>query len=175
VVGGANSAGVQTDLNGGVQGLQIEHVVCRDSVRGIDVRNLGPAEAVRRLVVDLGDNELFGNTTSNGQGIRFVDASADGASIVATLHGNRSHDNNAGFFVSKQGSSRASITIQSLDDRFENNVVGRVVFGGLATAAGSMANDNAVTVSILDGTISNSHGTLQPQGLTAGLNVAGGS
>jgi hypothetical protein len=171
----ASAAGVQTDLGGGAAVLRIEHINSRNSVRGIDVRNLGPDGAGRSLLVDVGDNELFDNTASNGQGIRVLNSNADGASIVATLHGNRSHDNNSGFLVSNLGSSHASIVVQSLDDSFEDNLVGGVIYGGLVMNAGTVANDNAVSVTMVGGTISGSHGTLPPQGFTAGLNIVGGS
>src|SRR5262245_32983396 len=77
VVGGS-PAGVQADLVGAPAVLRVAHVVSRDSTRGIDVRNVGPAAAGRTIVVDLEDNEVFENTTANGQGFRFVNASANG-------------------------------------------------------------------------------------------------
>ena len=59
VIGGSNSAaGVQTDLVGAPAVLRVAHVVSRGSVRGIDVRNLGPAGAGRTIVVDLNDDEV---------------------------------------------------------------------------------------------------------------------
>jgi hypothetical protein len=60
----------------------------------------------------------------NGQGLRFVNSNADGASIVATLHNNRSHDNNQGFLASNERSSHASITIDSHDDRVPDEAAG---------------------------------------------------
>src|SRR5688572_23323768 len=132
VVGGKRSAaGVQTDLVGGTPVLRIAHVVCKGSVRGIDVRNLGPEGNGRSLTVDLDDNEVTANRTGNGQGIRFVNSAAAGASIVASLHGNRSHDNNLGFLAANQGSNGASVTIDSHNDRFDENVVGGLILGGI--------------------------------------------
>jgi len=110
----------------------------------------------------------------NGQGIRFLNSNADGASIAATLHNNRSHDNNQGFIVSNERSSHASITIDSHDDRFENNTIGAIIFGGLLANAGS-ASDNTVTFTMHAGSIAGSHGSVPPQNLTAGLNVIGGA
>jgi hypothetical protein len=174
VVGGSNSAaGVQTDLVGAPAVLRVAHVVSRASVRGIDVRNLGPAGAGRTIVIDLDDNEVFENTAMNGQGIRFVNSNADGASIAATLHNNRSHDNNQGFLASNERSSYASITIDSHDDRFEDDLIGGVIFGGLTTAAGT-ASGNTVRFNMHAGSIAGSHGSVPPQNLTAGLNVIGG-
>jgi len=175
VIGGSNSAaGVQTDLVGAPAVLRVAHVVSRGSVRGIDVRNLGPAGAGRTIVIDLNDDEVFENTAMNGQGIRFVNSSADGASIAATLHNNRSHDNNQGFLASNERSSHASITIDSHDDRFEDDMIGGVIFGGLMTAAGT-ASGNTVTFTMHAGSIAGSHGSVPPQNLTAGLNVIGGA
>jgi hypothetical protein len=175
VVGGSNSAaGVETGVVGALAVLRVAHVVARGSVRGIDVRNVGPAAAGRTIAIDLDDNEVFDNTAMNGQGFRFVNSSADGALIAVTLHKNRSHDNNQGFLASNQGSSHASITIDSHDDRFEDNVIGGVLFGGLTTAAG-MANGNTVTFTMHAGSIAGSHGSSPPQNLTAGLNVIGGA
>jgi len=148
--------------------------VSRGSVRGIDVRNLGPAGAGRTIVIDLNDDEVFENTAMNGQGFRFVNSSADGASIAATLHNNRSHDNNQGFLASNERSSHASITIDSHDDRFEDDMIGGVIFGGLMTAAGT-ASGNTVTFTMHAGSIAGSHGSVPPQNLTAGLNVIGGA
>jgi len=175
VVGGSSSAaGVQTDLVGAPAVLRVAHVVARGSVRGIDVRNLGPAGATRTILIDLDDNEVFENTAMNGQGFRFVNLSADGASIAATLYKNRSHDNSQGFLASNLGSSHASITIDSHDDRFEDNLIGGVLFGGLTTTAG-MASGNTVTLTMHAGTIAGSHGSSPPQNLTAGLNAIGGA
>jgi len=175
VIGGSNSAaGVQTDLVGAPAVLRVAHVVSRGSVRGIDVRNLGPAGAGRTIVIDLNDDEVFENTAMNGQGFRFVNSSADGASIAATLHNNRSHDNNQGFLASNERSSHASITIDSHDDRFEDDMIGGVIFGGLMTAAGT-ASGNTVTFTMHAGSIAGSHGSVPPQNLTAGLNVIGGA
>jgi hypothetical protein len=89
-----------------------------------------PAPAGRSSI-DLDDNEVFENTAGNGQGIRFLNSTADGASIAATLHRNRSHDNNVGFLAATLGSSHASITIP-LDRRpLRGKLIGGVIFGGL--------------------------------------------
>ena len=177
VVGGVNSAaGVQTDLVGGTPVLRIAHVVCTGSVRGIDVRNLGPAGAGRSLTVDLDDNEATGNVTGNGQGIRFVNTAAEGASIVASLHGNRSHGNNAGFLAANQASNGASVTIDSHADRFDDNLVGGLILGGLEGMAATVANDNVVNLTMHAGSMARNRGVVpSPQDFTGGLSVVGGS
>jgi hypothetical protein len=175
VIGGsASAAGVQTDLVGAPAVLRVAHVASHGSVRGIDVRNLGPTGVGRTVIIELADNEVFENTASNGQGFRFVNSSADGASIVATLINNRSHDNNQGFLISNERSSHASITIDSHDDRFEDNLIGGAIYGGLANAPGSFSG-STVTLTMHSGSFEGSHGTVPPQFLTAGLNIIGGA
>src|SRR5262245_46134124 len=175
VVGGSSSAaGVQTDLVGAPAILRVAHVVSRGSIRGLVVRNLGPAAAGRPIVSDLADNEVFENTPMNRQGIRFVNSSADGASIVAMLHNSRSHDNNQGFLASNERSSHASITIDSHDDRFEDDLIGGAIYGGLANGPGTFSG-NTVTFTMHAGSFAGSHGTVAPQNLTAGLSVIAGA
>jgi hypothetical protein len=177
VVGGAKSAaGVQTDLVGGTPLLHIAHVVCTGSVRGIDVRNLGPEGAGRTLTVDLDDNEVTGNVTGNGQGIRFVNTASDGASIVASLHGNRSHGNIAGFLAANQASNGASVTIDSHNDRFDDNRIGGLILGGVEGMGATAANDNVVNLTMHAGSMARNRGVVSaPQEFSGGLSVVGGS
>jgi hypothetical protein len=174
ISGSASAAGVQTDLAGALAVLRVAHVVSHGGARGIDVRNLGPTGVGRAVIIDLDDNEVFENTASNGQGFRFVNSSADGASIVATLRNNRSHDNTQGFLASNERSNHASITIDSHDDRFDDNMIGGAIYGGLANGPGTFTG-NTVMFRMHAGSIGGSHGVVPPQMLTAGLNVIGGA
>jgi hypothetical protein len=172
----AAAAGVVTDMIGSEPpSLRIAHIASTGSVRGVDVRNQGTAAFARQLTIEFEDDELFGNVTNNGQGIRFVNFDADGASIMAMLRRNYSHDNNAGFLASNLGSSHASIAIDSHDDRFEANIVGAVIFGGLTQTVGAVANENTVTLMMHAGSIAGNHGALPPQNFSGGLDVVGGS
>ena len=173
VVGRSESAaGVQTDLVGAAApAVRIAHVVARGSARGIDVRNL--ASAGRSLTADLDDNEVSGSTAGGGQGIRFVNTLSNGASIVASSHGNYSHDNRLGFLVANQETSGASIAVESHTDRFEHNVVGGQISGGFTPAAGDAANGNSVTFTMHGGTIIDNGVLPLPPNLIGGLNVFG--
>lgn len=176
VVGGDKSAGgVQTDLVGGTPVLRIAHIVSRGSARGIDVRNLGPEGAGRTLTVDLDDNELTVNVAGNGQGIRFVNTASDGASIVVSLNGNRSHGNKIGFLAANQGSNGASVTIDSHNDRFDDNGIGGLIVGGLQGGAAILANDNVVNVTMHAGSMARNDGAPTPEGFSGGFNVVGGA
>jgi hypothetical protein len=177
VIGGTKSAGgIQTDLVGGPPTLRIAHVVCKGSVRGIDVRNLGPEGAGRVLTVELDDNEVTGNVAGTGQGLRFVNTASDGASIVASLKRNLSHANKTGFLAANQGSNGASVTIDSHNDRFDDNGIGGVILGGVQGAAASVANDNVVNLTMHAGSIARNDGVPQtPDAFSGGLNVVGGA
>jgi len=122
VRGSANAAAsIETDLVGWPSAsLRIAHTILEGSMRGLDVRNSGAASAGRTILIDLDHNELTGNTTGNGQGVRFVNSNgANGAAISASLHGNRSHANLIGCLAANLASSGASIDIDSQDDRFD--------------------------------------------------------
>jgi hypothetical protein len=170
------AASIATDLVGDrTTSVRIAHVIAEGSVRGIDVRNMGPAAAGRTIIIDLDDNELTANTTNTGQGIRFVNANgANGAAIVASLHSNRSHDNLRGCLAANLASSGASITIDSHDDRFDDNQVGCVFSGGNTQSPAAVANDNTITVTIHGGSFRDSVGVLQPDNEMGGLVVEGG-
>jgi len=170
------AASIATDLVGDrTTSLRIAHVIAEGSVRGIDVRNVGPAAAGRTIVIALDDNELTANMTNTGQGIRFVNANgASGAAILASLHGNRSHDNLRGCLAANLASNGASITIDSHDDRFDHNQVGCVFSGGNTQSAAAEANDNTITVTIYGGSFRDNVGVLQPDNEMGGLVVEGG-
>lgn len=170
------AASIATDLVGDrTTSLRIAHVIAEGSVRGIDVRNMGPASAGRTITIDLDDNELTANTTNTGQGVRFVNANgANGAAIVAMLRGNRSHGNLRGCLAANLASSGASIVIDSHDDRFDDNEVGCVVSGGNTQSAGVVANDNTIAFTIHGGSIAGNVGLLQPDSEMGGLVVEGG-
>lgn len=174
VLGAPRAGGsIVTDLVGdSTATLRIAHVIATGSVRGIDVRNT--ASAGRTIIIDLDDNELTGNTAtlnqSGGQGLRFVNLQgADLGTISASLHGNWSHDNLRGCIIANLASNRASITIDSHDDRFDNNNVGCVIYG--ATTQG---NGNTVSFTAHAGSVSNNVGVLQPENEMGGLVVVGG-
>jgi hypothetical protein len=177
VLGAATAAAsIATDLVGDrTTSLRIAHVIAEGSVQGIDVRNMSPASAGRTIIIDLDDNELTANTTNTGQGIRFVNANgANGATIVASLHGNRSHGNLRGCLAANLASNGASIAINSHDDRFDDDKVGCVVSGGNTQAAATVANDNTITFSVHGGSFTGNVGVLQPDNEMGGLVVEGG-
>ena len=162
--------------------VRIAHVVARGNVRGVDVRNVGPAHAGRVLEVDLAGNAFVAHVTGAGQGLRFVNSDAAGARIVATLHGNRATGNVAGCIAANINTSNARIDIFSWADRFDGNGNGCVLLGGSSGAgATSPPTGNAVVLEAWGGSFAGNDGRLPasfpiPGGILAvGGQSAGGA
>lgn len=127
--------------------VRIAHVLARDSTRGVDVRNIGAASAGRMLEVDLADNEFADHVLGAGQGLRFLNIDAPGATIAATLRRNHSHRNIAGCIAANIDTVGARIAIRSWADRFEGNGNGCVLLGGQGRAGpATPATGNLLTM-----------------------------
>lgn len=152
ILGNASAAGgIETDLAGTASTqIRVANVVSVGSTRGIDVRNIGPAMAGRRIDITLVGNEFAASPSVQNvlpnQGIRLVNMSgANGGVIVATLRGNRVHGSEFGCLVNNLASSNAIIQVQSAGDHFFENVIGCFIGGGIVTGTTGMANSNATT------------------------------
>ena len=165
VQGARNGASaITTDLVApGPTRVRIAHVLARDNVRGLDVRNIGPASAGRVLEVDIVDNVFTGHVTGAGQGLRLINSDASGASILAALSGNRSYGNVAGCIAANINTVGARIAIQSFDDRFDGNGNGCVFLAGLSQpTAATLALGNTLTVEAHAGSFRDNNGSLPP-------------
>jgi hypothetical protein len=129
------AAGITTDLLlAGATTITISHVVASGGARGFDIRNVGAAAAGRVLEVQLNDNELANNSLGSSQGLRIANlAGAQGARIHATLNGNSSHGNIAGFLAANVSADSAIVNIESTRDHFDANGNGVILLGGNAT------------------------------------------
>lgn len=138
----SSTAGIETDLAGtDIAQVKIAHVVAHDSIRGVDIRNIGAAMSGRRIEAEVSDSEFF----RGAEGIRVVNINGvNNGQIEATLSGNYSHGNFTGCIVVNNRSSSGDIHVRSNGDRFENNGIGCTVFGAIVTAPG-VANSNSVT------------------------------
>jgi hypothetical protein len=141
------AAGIATELAGTASTrIRVAHVASGGTSRGVDVRNVGAANAGRRIVAEIVDNELFGPTRVIGmsEGIRVANfVGADGGLIVATLRGNRVQGFQIGCIVANNRSSNAVVEVRSSGDRFFANALGCVIAGGLSQAATGVANSNS--------------------------------
>ncbi len=152
------AAAVETDLveNCVVGGLtspcpahiRVAHVVAGDSARGVDIRNIGATMAGRRIDAEIVDSEFFRGV----EGIRAINlAGAHHGDINVVMSGNRAYANFLGCIVENNRSNFASVYVRSNGDRFEDNMLGCQIGGGLVLPLVGAANSNSV--------VFESHGT----------------
>ena len=144
----AAAAGIATELPGTASTwIRVAHVISGGSSRGVDVRNVGAANAGRRIDAEIVDNEFFGPTQVIGmaEGIRVANfVGANGGVIVATLSGNRIHGFQLGCIVANNQSSNALVQVRSSGDRFFANALACLIAGGLSTSTTTgVANSNS--------------------------------
>ncbi|MFL5620740.1 MAG: hypothetical protein ACJ79A_20360 [Gemmatimonadaceae bacterium] len=143
------AGGIAADLPGTASTrIRVAHVVSGGSARGVDVRNVGAANAGRRIDAEIVDNEFSGPVQVIGmsEGIRLVNfVGANGGHIVATLSGNRTHGFQLGCIVANNRSSNAVVEVRSSGDRFFANALGCLIAGGLSQATVGVANSNSTT------------------------------
>jgi hypothetical protein len=143
----AAAGGIATELTGtSSTRIRVAHIVSGGTSRGIDVRNVGSVNGARRIDAEIIDNEFIGPSQVVGmtEGIRLVNfVDANGAIIVATLSGNRTHGFQIGCIVANNRSSNARVQVRSSGDRFFANSLGCLVAGGLSQAATGVANFNS--------------------------------
>lgn len=138
-------AGIETDLAGSSRtAIRIANVVSAGSQRGLDIRNIGPSMAGRRIDAEVTGSDLSSTPAVQvGQGIRIVNMNgADGAVIVASLRGNRVHGSRVGCQLSNLVTSNAVISVESSGDRFVDNALGCLINGGIVTGTTGVANAN---------------------------------
>jgi hypothetical protein len=144
------NAAITTDLLlDGPTTITIAHALASNNVHGFDIRNTGVGAASRVLDVVLTDNELADNVTGVGQGIRVANLQgANSAFIHVVMSDNYTHGNIAGLLCANQGTSSATVVIDSRDDRFNGNGNGALILGGFATST-LVGNGNLVRLSVL--------------------------
>jgi hypothetical protein len=153
ILGNPNSAaGVETDLVGARPAVaRIAHVAAHESIRGVDVRNVGAAMSGRHIVARIEESEFY----RGAQGVRVTNTSGvAGGQIDVTMSGNQSHDNASGCLIAHHLSSGGTIHVRSTGDRFEHNGLGCLVSGGLVTSSGA-ANSNATIFQAIGSAFSN--------------------
>ena len=143
------AAGIAAELLGTpTTQVRVAHVVSGGTSRGVDVRNVSPVMAGRRIDAEIVDNEIIGPTQLMGssEGIRLANmAGADGGVIVAKLSDNRVHGFQLGCIVANNRSSNGVVQVRSSGDRFFANAHACDILGGLVTQATNSANSNLTT------------------------------
>jgi hypothetical protein len=101
---------------------------------------------------------------------------ATGSIIRANLRGNYSHGNRLGLRSFSTGTSSASITINSTNDRFEDNGTGCSLAAGVTTSATAIANGNTLNFEARGTSIKNNRRNNNPDGTPqGGLYAAAGN
>jgi len=143
------AAGIAAELLGTpTTQVRVAHVVSGGTSRGVDVRNVSPVMAGRRIDAEIVDNEIIGPTQLMGssEGIRLANmAGADGGVIVAKLSDNRVHGFQLGCIVANNRSNNGVVQVRSSGDRFFANAHACDILGGLVTQATGSANSNSTT------------------------------
>jgi len=143
------AAGIAAELLGTpTTQVRVAHVVSGGTSRGVDVRNVSPDMAGRRIDAEIVDNEIVGPSQLMGssEGIRLANmAGADGGVIVAKLSDNRVHGFQLGCIIANNRSSSSVVQVRSSGDRFFANAHACDILGGLVTQATNSANSNLTT------------------------------
>jgi len=143
------AAGIAAELPGTPSTqVRVAHVVSGGTSRGVDVRNVSPVMAGRRIDAEIVDNEIVGPSQLMGssEGIRLANmAGADGGVIVAKLSDNRVHGFQLGCIIANNRSSSSVVQVRSSGDRFFANAHACDILGGLVTQATNSANSNLTT------------------------------
>jgi len=141
------AASIETDLGSKLDAwVRVAHVVAGNSARGVDVRNVGAANAGRRLYAEITDGELFRAV----EGIRVANfVGAHGGQITVVMNGNRVYGSELGCILENNRSNSGTIYVRSSGDRFYDNGFGCQI--GAALASSLVANFNS--------TVMEAHGT----------------
>lgn len=156
------AAAIETDLVEATEdgprptAIRIAHVMAGGIARGVDVRNITPRMAGRRLEADLEDNEFFWGV----EGIRVINfQGAHGGNIAVAMRGNRSHANRLGCIIENNRSSFANIAVRSTGDRFDDNQLGCQIGGGLIGTPGR-SDDNVTKFEVYGSEFTNNTRTI---------------
>jgi hypothetical protein len=123
--------------------IRVAHIIVKGSQNGINIRNPGFAGVNRIIEAQIEYNEFVDNNVGFGQGMEIQNANgATGSIIRANLKENYSHGNRLGLRSFNTATSSASITINSTNDRFEDNGTGCYLVAGATTIAMAIANGN---------------------------------
>ena len=170
------AAAVETDLgNSSEAWATVAHVVAGNSARGVDVRNVGAANAGRLLHAEITDGEFF----RGSEGIRVANFfGAHGGQIIVEMSGNRAYENVLGCIIVNNRSNSATIQVRSNGDRFYDNGGGCLVVGGLASAGAVVSSSTVLEAhgtAFIDNTRTEYFNNTGPDfGPPAGLLVVGG-
>lgn len=138
------SAAIEADLIWpGVAEIRIASIASTGNIRGLDIRNFGPASSGETINVEIVDSDFFDNTLGLGEGVRVGNfAGASGATVNLRMFGNRSFGNDQGRLIVNNAANDCTINVVSNGNHFYNNGSGTNILGGLG--GGQPANGNII-------------------------------
>jgi hypothetical protein len=155
---------IQTDIaNTPVAQIRIAHCNLSGSSLGINIINSGAATSGRVIDALLEDNEVSGNVIQpfkTGIQVQNSQSNAD-ATIRVVMRRNYIHGNGDGL-VAFNSTFHCNVTIQSFDDRIEENGAGILLDGGFIENAAVPAINNTISFEAHATAIRNNAGTPLP-------------
>jgi hypothetical protein len=123
--------------------IRITSIASTGNIRGLDVRNFGPASSGETTNVEIHDSDFFNNTLGLGEGVRVGNfAGSTGSTVNLRMSGNRSFGNDQGRLIVNNAAINCTINVISNGNRFFNNGSGTNILGGLG--GGQPANGNTI-------------------------------
>lgn len=172
---------IETDLATTPQTqVRVAHCIISGGQIGIDIRNRDESSNGRIIEAEISDNDLFGNTFGFGQGIGIQNSrNVSGAVINAVLRNNYVHGNRMGIRAYNVVANQSTITMQSNNDRFEENGLGLALISGFNEYPVFTANENVFSFEAHGDTVKNNAGIPAPpagtaQPLPGGVLLTGG-
>lgn len=138
------SAAIEADLVWpGAANIRIANIASTGNIRGLDIRNFGPASSGETINVEIEDSDFFNNTLGLGEGVRVGNfAGANGATVNLKMSGNRSYGNDQGRLIVNNAANNCTINVTSNGNHFFSNGSGTNILGGLG--GGQPANGNTI-------------------------------
>jgi hypothetical protein len=138
------AAAIEADLVWpGVAEIRIASIASTGNIRGLDIRNFGPASSGETIDVEIVDSEFYNNTLGLGEGVRVGNfAGANGSTVNLRMSGNRSFGNDQGRLIVNNAANNCTINVFSNGNQFYNNGSGTNVLGGLGGT--QPANGNTI-------------------------------
>jgi hypothetical protein len=143
---------INTDLPSAETNIRISHLVVNQhgSNLGINLRNILPANAGRKIYAMLEDNEVYGGVNFVGAGLAFQNANgASNCLISVTMRNNYIHGNKIGIFAFSTAQNttieNSRIEVVSYSDRIEGNGVGMDPSAGVNQSILTTAHNNSAT------------------------------
>ncbi|MBD0285525.1 MAG: hypothetical protein ICV79_08890 [Flavisolibacter sp.] len=168
---------IQTDIVATqVTKLRVAHTIEQGAGIGINLANRDVTSNGRTIEAEIEDNTVRNNSLlSNGIGIFIQSQGSNDGTIKAVLKGNYIYGNQQGIIVAHSICSNHQISVESHNDRIEENGAG-VVLRSLSTRANTPTENNVIRFAAFSTDIRNNRGVPTPVSvpISGGMQIAAG-